>query len=194
MPTAGEGNPLAVADRLIERLDEDSLPYALGGALALGAWGVPRATSDVDIAVFVPLDDLPRLFACLERSGATFDENDARGKVASAGFFLATMDGTRIDVFLALHPWHEAMKDRRVPLSAAGGRARMFLSAEDIAIAKLIYARTKDIADLERLFALQRDRLDVSYIRHWLGQVFPPDDKRHPLLAGLIQRFCAPRT
>lgn len=58
--------PADVAGRLADRFDEDGLRYALGGALALGAWGVPRSTSDVDVAVFVPetqLDDLERLLA-----------------------------------------------------------------------------------------------------------------------------------
>lgn len=35
-------SPLEVARWLADRLDEDSLPYALGGALALAAWSGPR--------------------------------------------------------------------------------------------------------------------------------------------------------
>jgi len=47
-------SPVDVAGHLADRFDEDGLPYAFGGAMALGAWGVPRTTSDVDVAVFVP--------------------------------------------------------------------------------------------------------------------------------------------
>jgi hypothetical protein len=46
-------NALVVAKRIAERLDEDCIPYGVGGALALGAWGAPRSTKDVDITVFV---------------------------------------------------------------------------------------------------------------------------------------------
>src|SRR5581483_7418408 len=35
-------------------LDTAGIPYALGGALAYGQYGIPRATNDVDVNVFVP--------------------------------------------------------------------------------------------------------------------------------------------
>ncbi len=50
-------NALAVAKRIAEHLDEHGLPYGIGGALALGAWGAPRATKDVDMTIFVREDD-----------------------------------------------------------------------------------------------------------------------------------------
>ncbi|HUB08013.1 MAG TPA: hypothetical protein VMB50_13465 [Myxococcales bacterium] len=38
---------------LADACERTSIPYALGGALALGVWGFPRATVDVDLDVFV---------------------------------------------------------------------------------------------------------------------------------------------
>lgn len=38
----------ALAD-LIRVLDSQPFPYCLLGALALGAWGIPRTTQDVDV-------------------------------------------------------------------------------------------------------------------------------------------------
>ena len=40
--------------RLAEALQAAGIDHALGGALALGALGVPRGTLDVDVNVFVP--------------------------------------------------------------------------------------------------------------------------------------------
>jgi hypothetical protein len=34
---------------LAQALDEAGIPNALGGAIALAAWGIPRATVDMDI-------------------------------------------------------------------------------------------------------------------------------------------------
>lgn len=68
--TTQEAAPTEVAVRLADRFDEDGLPYALGGALALGAWGVPRTTSDVDVSVFVSERELDRLLDSVERAGA----------------------------------------------------------------------------------------------------------------------------
>jgi hypothetical protein len=101
--------------------------------------------------------------------------------------FFAQQGSTRIDVFLATHPVHEEMGRRRrqvdldsVPL--------WFLSPEDLAILKLVYARAKDVVDLERLFSARRD-LDEPYIRSWLERIVPPGDRRLTLLADLSRRF-----
>lgn len=34
-------------------LEQQGVPYAIGGALAFGVWGTPRGTLDVDVNVFV---------------------------------------------------------------------------------------------------------------------------------------------
>ncbi len=81
--TTTESAPTEVAARLADRFDEDGLPYAFGGALALGAWGVPRTTTDVDIPVFVAEPELDRLLDSIERSGAMVDRSAARRSVAS---------------------------------------------------------------------------------------------------------------
>jgi len=51
--------------RLASALESATLPYALGGALALGVHGVPRGTLDVAVNVFVADDELPRVIRCL---------------------------------------------------------------------------------------------------------------------------------
>src|SRR3990170_4206606 len=46
----------AVAVRLARALDERGTEYALGGAIALGFWGQPRGTMDVDLTLFLSKD------------------------------------------------------------------------------------------------------------------------------------------
>lgn len=180
--------PTEVAGRLADRFDEDNLPYAIGGALALGVWGVPRMTSDVDIAVFASEGEVDRVFEAVERAGAILDRNEARRAVARAGFFVAQWGRTRLDVFLAHHPWHAEMQKRRVSLISPEGRARWFLSAEDTALAKLIYARPKDVEDLQRLFTVQAGRLNLEYLRRWLPLIVPAGDTRLALFEDLVRR------
>ncbi len=59
--------------------------------MALGVWGVPRMTSDVNIAVFADEGELDRVFEAVGRAGAILDRNEARRAVARAGFFLAQL-------------------------------------------------------------------------------------------------------
>lgn len=46
-----------VARALADALERHNISYAIGGALALGFYAPPRATLDVDVNAFVPLDD-----------------------------------------------------------------------------------------------------------------------------------------
>ena len=185
-------SPLEVARWLADRFDEDSLPYALGGALALAAWSGPRQTVDVDVAVFVGEDELPRVLGAVERAGAVVQREEAERRVAATGMFIAHVGSTRVDVFLATHPVHQEMGGRR--RSVEVGDARMwFLSPEDLAILKLVYGRAKDMIDLERLFAACGD-LDVPYVRSWLERIVPPGDARLDALNDLASRFPPPIT
>jgi len=77
-----------VARALADALQRQRLPYAIGGAIALGYDAAPRATVDVDINVFVaPESHLDRVlaavagagFAAHERRKAEGDRTSSRG-------------------------------------------------------------------------------------------------------------------
>lgn len=46
-----------VAEELAARLEAARCEYAIGGAIALGFWSEPRGTLDVDVTLYLPLDD-----------------------------------------------------------------------------------------------------------------------------------------
>jgi len=186
MPTRAA--PTDVASRIADALDGAGLPYALGGALALGAWGVPRATVDVDVCVFVPETRLSEVLGALAEAGAEADRAAAANAVARMGMFITRADGRRVDVFVAHHPMHEDMERRRVLLPAPDGKRRHFLSAEDVLLTNFIYGRPKDVIDLERLAAVQAGRLDFAYARRWLSRIVTVGDHRLALLADLERR------
>lgn len=177
----------AVARRLAECLDEDAIDYAIGGALALGAWGAPRATKDVDISIFAA-DDLPRLFDALERTGLMFDRTNAERDIGRIAMFKALAGPVAVDVFVSNHPFFLEMKRRRVALAVNESHRAYFISAEDLCVNKLLYGRGKDMFDLERLFAV-RPMMDFAYVRSWLTQMVPAGDRRFALLDDLERRF-----
>ena len=64
-----------VARELADVLERRSLPYAIGGAIALGFYATPRATIDVDVNVFVsPVADLERALSGLGEAGFVADD------------------------------------------------------------------------------------------------------------------------
>jgi len=103
--------------------------------------------------------------------------------------FMAVLARTRIDVFISHHPMHADMERRRVALRTLDGKLRFFLSAEDVVLTKLIYGRAKDVADLQRLFAVTADTLDLAYVASWLARIVPTGDRRLALLDELGRHF-----
>jgi len=184
-------NAYDTAVRIGECFDEDQIPYAIGGALALGAHGAARATNDVDISAFLGRDALDRVLDSLERAGAMVDRASAKREVERIGLFVARLGGIRIDVFLSLHPQFTQMHARSVSMTDASGHTLKFMSAEDLTLYKLIYGRDKDVIDLQRLIAVRE--LDLAYVREWLVQMLPAGDRRFAILDDLDRRFRAPR-
>lgn len=175
------------AVRLAGCLDEDGLDYAIGGALALAALGVVRATKDVDISMFAA--DGPRIFDALERAGAIVDRADATRALARIGMFTARMGKVLVDVFAGDHPHAAATRARRVRLADSTGRELWYCSAEDLVITKLFFGRDKDVIDLGQLYARLHDRLDRPYVRDWIVQMVPAADRRLAILDDLERRF-----
>lgn len=183
-------NVTEVARRIAECLVEDGLPYAIGGALALGVWGAPRATVDVDVSVFVVDDELPRVLDAFERAGVMVDRDEAARNVARIGLFKGRLGRTVVDVFMSQHPQYAEMHRRSQLVRDSDGRELCFISAEDLCIHKLIYGRAKDVTDLERLIAAH-PTMDLVYVRRWLEQMIPSGDRRFAVLEDLEHRFAA---
>ena len=169
--------------------EERNISYALGGALAYAATGIPRATIDVDVNVFVGPEKWNEVFSALRSLTATpLDENKLREEAISRGMFETWIDGIRIDVFtpsIAFSIEAEKTRIRRV----IDGQTAYYLSAEALAVFKLLFFRTKDIADLERLIAVQGTRLDSSYIRKQICQLMGEDDERTRTWDRLVREF-----
>ncbi len=87
------------------------------------------------------------------------------------------MDETRVDVFLPDFPLYEWAYGRRCQLHAEGDtRTLWFLSAEDTLLFKLLFFRDKDKLDIKTLMDVQRENLDLAYIRKALREVLTVDE------------------
>jgi len=176
-------NAIQTAKHLASCLDEDHLPYAIGGALALGVWGASRATNDVDISIFVERERWPTMFDALERAGVMIDRNEATRDFTRIGLYKGRLGKLAVDIFVSDHPQADEMLRRR---QLVGGT--YFISAEDLIVHKLIFGRPKDEIDLQRLVSA-RSTLDLDYVRRWLTKMLPVGDRRFAILDDLERRF-----
>lgn len=129
----------------------DEIPHAFGGALALAYYAEPRATVDIDVNVFVPVEEAERVLAPLAALGA--DIGDAGSTIRRAGQARVTWDYTPIDLFLSYDRFHEAAEGAAVEVPFGDEQIRV-LSAEHLTVCKVIYDRPKDWVDIEAMITL----------------------------------------
>lgn len=177
---ADPGTPAEVARAVADVLEHRGLPYAIGGALALGFYAPPRATLDVDLNVFVsPHDRFGEILAALEAAGFAAADTPERlqTQARSEGQFRGAVGDFRVDVFVPAIPYYARLAERRRQTTLLG-RPLWILGPEDLAVLKLMFFRRKDLADVEALLRDVGPTLDRAYVRRTLVDLVGTDDER----------------
>lgn len=149
-------------DRLLRDLAEAEVQFVVIGALALGAWGVVRATKDVDVVVARNEENAKRLAKVAVDAGGRVHEAESLigSEMGIAGLLMSgeqVMIETRfgnLDVvggFDAV-PSYEELAARAVETEVLGVSVRV-CSIDDLRAMKRAAGRHRDLADLEDLEA-----------------------------------------
>lgn len=155
---------------VLERLD---IPYMVVGGFAAILYGEPRLTIDVDIVADMRLHHLRPFVASFSLSEYYVSEEGIFDSLTRRYPFnvLQSTTGAKIDI-VPLTPdlFTRAAFERRVrlPYDLAGHTA-MFITAEDVILAKLIAHRKtesdKHLRDARGVLLMQWDSLDLAAIR-----------------------------
>ena len=54
---------------------------------------------------------------------------------------------------------------------------RLDLTAEDLILLKMAFHREKDLHDIRGILAIQKGKLDLTYLRDWAGKMLPDDQQ-----------------
>lgn len=152
-----------LVDRIVavaDALERSGMPWALGGALALAyATEEPRGTRDIDVNVFVAADRVDDVFASLPEGVTTTDADAAEARRLDQ--VRVWWDDTPIDLFFAADPFHHdvARRCRAVPFE---GRTIRVLCAEDLAVFKAMFDRSKDWVDIEAMAEMGAIDLELA--------------------------------
>jgi hypothetical protein len=184
-------DPFEAALFLAETLEQHKISYCIGGAHALGQYAIPRATLDIDINVFLPPEELGTLFSALREIGAEFDETKAAQDARELGMCIAKLDAFRVDIFTPSIDYSWLAEKTRKQLSV-GQRSAWFLSAESLCVFKLLFFRSKDLADMERLISVMGDSLNVTEVRAAIVDMMGEDDPRTAAWDRLVRDFLKP--
>ncbi len=159
---------------LHESLAKANVPHAFGGALAL-AWCTQRAraTIDIDVNLFVPVNQASEVLAALPKGVVV--TNDDRADIHRDGQTRLWWDSTPVDVFFNTTDFH-VQAAGRARLEQFGGAEVPFLACSDLAVFKAFFNRTRDWADLEEMEAA--GTLDAPRVMGVLAQYLGGDDER----------------
>ncbi|MXZ14250.1 MAG: hypothetical protein F4Y76_01875 [Acidimicrobiales bacterium] len=143
------GPPVDFVDLMVrahEALESADMRHAFGGALAL-AWCVEeaRGTQDIDLNIFVPVNDLGRVLEALPDDIEVSER--ARMLLERDGQARLWWSRIPLDLFLTNDPFHEAVAER-ISQREFADRLMPFLACEDLAVFKAFFDRDKDWIDI----------------------------------------------
>ncbi len=166
-----------VAEELSARLEAAGCDFSLGGAIALGFWAEARGTLDVDVTLYLPLDDSAGCTQLLEKIGCEFDRRRASDMLNEHGYCQVQLLGIRLDVFLPMSSFYESAKARRrqVPI---GSRRAYIWDAETLCVFKMMFFRQKDFVDIQSIMRSQGASLDREWIDKSLLELYGHRDPR----------------
>ncbi len=159
-------------------LDANEIPYMLTGSVVSSYYGEPRVTHDIDIVLelearlaqpFANVFTLPQFY---------LNSDSVREAVARRSMFnlIDTTSGNKVDFWLLTFDAFDASRfarRRRVPLF---GTDVSVASPEDAILSKLRWAKMaggseKQVMDAVRVFEIQHDSLNRSYLLDWVEKL-----------------------
>jgi hypothetical protein len=166
---------------VLDAIETSDIPYLIGGAVAVWAYGDPRATRDLDLVVQISEDGADQLSKELEKRDMFLpaetiqerlkdrrDEGPLHAFHGKSGFkadlyFLREGDTFRKEAF-----------QRRALVNLGPGLGEVYLhTPEDLIINKLHYysinQQTKHLRDIASIIHSLGDELDEKYLEKWFA-------------------------
>jgi hypothetical protein len=168
---------LAALEPVVNALEKAKVPYYIGGSVASSAYGMPRATLDVDMVAWISPEVVPILVKMLSKDYYVDEEMilDAINRRSTFNIIhLETM--LKIDIFVAgeeAYQRESLHRRRKEILDEESGKEFFFSSPEDIILNKLDWYRKgeglseRQWNDVVGVMRVQRDALDLGYLKKW---------------------------
>jgi hypothetical protein len=164
---------------VIAALEAAGVEYLIGGAVAVWAWGEPRATQDLDVVVDIPLEAIGRLSGELEKRGMLVPADVIMDIILEDRSDLPinaihAQSGYKAELF-PIRPNDELRRSalsRRKLIDLGPRLGKIYLHApEDLILYKLWYyglnRQTKHLRDITSIVLASGDELDTAYIEGW---------------------------
>jgi hypothetical protein len=136
---------------MLSALSEEKVEFLIVGAYALAAYGLPRATGDIDILVGSDPENSKKVYQALKRFGAPLSHVTPETFAETDVIYQMGVAPNRIDLLSSITgvSFRDAWSHRQV--KQVEGLNLFVLSLEDLILNKSATRRPKDKVDLEWL-------------------------------------------
>lgn len=173
---------LAALEPVVKAFEKIGVSYYLGGSVASSAYGIARATLDVDLVADLSAQHVESLTEML-KSNYYIDKEmilDAIKRHSSFSLIhLETM--LKVDIFIIKDRPYDGVafqRKRKDTLDEEQGAAEFyFASPEDIILNKLEWSQmggevsARQWHDVLGIMKVQRELMDKEYLRHWAAEL-----------------------
>lgn len=174
-------NQIEVLLRVAGLLEQMRIPYFVAGSIASSLQGFSRATADVDIVADLRTEHVAPLFDALKDEYYVDDQAMRRAISLRRMFNLIHLDTLfKVDIYLPKDDEFGRQQFQRVRRETLlpGETGGAYISApEDTILAKLQWHRRgggvseRQLSDVLGVLKVQRERLDLEYLREWAGRL-----------------------
>jgi len=161
---------------LIEKLNQQNIPYMLSGSVSSSLHGQPRATRDVDIVIAATEEQVLNFAGTLgENCYVSLDAVRSAFAHNSTFNVIDSLSGWKADFIIRKdRPFSRGEFERRC--TAKIKQLDVWVaSPEDTILSKLEWARDshseQQYRDALGVASVQWYRLDMDYLKHWAGQL-----------------------
>lgn len=173
-PDGFQSDYLSVVELAHRALSSTEAPYCVIGALALGIYGTPRATYDVDFLILAQCNDPQPFLGLLRAAGFAINQTWHDANLMAREVVLRLTHPVAphfpVDLVFALVPFDRAVLDRRRAVDFHGVTLWMS-SPEDLILMKLRASRPRDFDDVISIVKNPRLQLDLDYLWNWADQL-----------------------
>jgi hypothetical protein len=138
--------------------------FCIIGGIALGRWGQPRTTGDVDVTLLTGFADETVYIDELLAQFRARRDNAREFALEHRVLLLQASNGIGLDIALAGLPFEKRLVERATDYDFGDGISLRTASANDMVVLKAFAGRPQDWIDVEGIIIRQGDALDWNLI------------------------------
>lgn len=154
---------------VLDRLDSLGLRWYITGSEALGRYGEPRMTADLDVVVDLDVGGFARAVEGLEAAYLVNEPIDYGGHIMASLISIAEVG--KVDLILdGGTAWSRSAMARRERWAHPGFGPVWVLTLEDLVIAKLVWSEGTSelqLRDCRNLVRVNEQHIDWHYLERW---------------------------